>query len=79
MTVIVTSTPASISGEEDSVVVYEGASPLDRLPPVREYIDTFSISAAFTSSVADTLYVVTGVSASPAIDGISTSFSGNTQ
>jgi hypothetical protein len=78
MTVIVTSTPASISGEEDSVVVYEGASPLDRLPPVREYIDTFSISAAFTSSVADTLYVVTGVSASPAIDGISTSFSGNT-
>ena len=78
MTVIVTSTPASISGEEDSVVVYEGASPLNRLPPVREYIDTFNISTAFTSDVANTVYIVTGVSVSPVIDGISSSFSANT-
>lgn len=78
MTTLITNTPASISGEDDSIVVYEGASPLNRLPPVREYIDTFSISTAFTSDVANTVYIVTGVSFSPALQGISASFSGNT-
>ena len=77
MTAIITSTPVSISGEEDSAVFYAGASPLNRLPPVREYIDTFSISTAFTSNVANTVYIVTGVTTSPVIDGVSTSFSGN--
>jgi hypothetical protein len=77
MTATITNTPASISGEEDSAVFYDGASPLDRLPPVREYIDTFSISTAFTSSVANTVYTVVGVSFSPSLEGITVSFSGN--
>ena len=78
MATLIINTPASISGEDDNIVVYEGASLLNRLPPVREYIDTFNISTAFTSDVANTVYIVTGVSFSPALQGISASFSGNT-
>lgn len=78
MSVIMTVTPTSVPEIEDNAVIIGGADPANRFPPVREYIDTFAFSAEFTSDVLETTYVVTDVTFSPSLTGITTSFSGNT-
>lgn len=77
MTIIMTITPTSVPSIDDNAVIMGGADALNRFPPVREYIDTFAFSAAFTSSDVGTSYTVTDISFSPSLSGISASFSGN--
>ena len=82
MTAIMTVTPTLVPSIEDNAVILGGAADINRFPPVREYIDTFQFSAAFTPPPADEegimAYTVTNISYTPTLDGIFTSFSNNT-
>ena len=78
MPAIMTVTPTSVPEIEDNAVIMDGADVLNRFPPVREYIDTFSFSAEFTSDVIGTSYTVADVTFSPELSGITVTFSGST-
>jgi hypothetical protein len=78
MAIVMTVTPIVVPTIDDNAVIMNGAAEENRFPPVREYLDTFQFSAAFADdSSNDIAYTVIGISYTPSLTGITTSFSNN--
>jgi hypothetical protein len=80
MAIIMSVNSITVPNIDDSAISFGGVSPLNRFPPVREYIDTFEFSASFEADEEEpigTTYTVTSISLSPIINGITSTFSEN--